>query len=191
MVELTSTNATLSEREELSPLLEWVPTAISSVLAHMPGVQNDCCHFEAERMSARRDQRGRLRWNVGEFEADTDLYFWIKYQAPTKTQNGRRIHTHTHTVPEQREWKMDQLQSLNVNYGVLRWQYDNALLLSFTRAVQIYETWDLKQWSVARHVSSLHSPPFVRMMGQINFPVSETRPWPMSLHLPPSILYSG
>lgn len=100
-------------------------------------------------------------------------------------------HTHTHTVPEQREWKMDQLQSLNVNYGVLRWQCDNALLLSFTRAVQIYETWDLKQWSVARHVSSLHSPPFVRMMGQINFPVSETRPWPMSLHLPPSILYSG
>lgn len=61
MVELTSTNATLFEREELSPLLEWVPTAILSVLVHMPGVQNDCCHFEAERMSARMDQRGRLR----------------------------------------------------------------------------------------------------------------------------------
>lgn len=93
-----------------------------------------------------------------------------KYQAPTKTQNGRLIHIYTHTVPEWREWKMDQLQSVNVNYGVLRWQCDNALLLSFTRAVQIYETWDMKQWSVARHVSSLHSPRFVRMMGQINFP---------------------
>lgn len=185
MVELTSTNATLSEREELSPLLEWVPTAISSVLAHMPGVQNDCCHFEAERMSARRDQRGRLRWNVGEFAAVRKN---IRHLRRHKMED---VFTHTHTVPEQREWKMDQLQSLNVNYGVLRWQCDNALLLSFTRAVQIYETWDLKQWSVARHVSSLHSPPFVRMMGQINFPVSETRPWPMSLHLPPSILYSG
>lgn len=195
MAELTSANATLSEREELSPLLEWVPTVILSVLAHMPGVQNECCHFEVEKLSACRDQEGRLRWNVGEF------FFlpWKNIRHLWGTQNGRLIQclsvTHTHKQFHSREnerWiSYSRWMLITVFYGgnaITRYCFLSQEPCKFMRL----EIWNNEAWHGVS-VPFTHLP-LSETMGQINFlsifppdcvrdEALTNKPAPSSLHL--------
>lgn len=123
-----------------------------------------------------------------------------KYQAPKKTQNGRLILTFAHMLRqfqsgENERWiSYSRWMLITVFYGgnaITRYCFLSREPCKFMRL----EIWNNEVWQ-GMSVPSTHLPLSEWWGKLISLPyflltVSETRPWPMSLHLPPSILYAG